>query len=52
MVLKILGALLAFLGLGLIIGAPGDRGQSLTYGPLGIKIGAILLLLGVFLWMI
>ena len=52
MVLKIFGGLMALLGLALLIGAPGDRGQSLTYGPLGRKIGFILLLIGIALWIL
>lgn len=49
MVLKILGWVLTLLGVALFIGAPGDRGQSETFGLLGRKIGFIMLIIGVIL---
>jgi hypothetical protein len=49
MILKIFGGLSLIVGLFLLIGGPGDRGQIAAYGNTARLLGAIFIAIGIIL---
>ena len=49
MILKIIGGGLVLFGFFLLMGAPGDRAQMVSYGNTGRLIGLIMMVIGILL---